>query len=62
VVHEFGRQEWTPVDHYTLKSALDHAHSCLHRANEKCSEKLEWKLDKSIQFGIEEPSLGPSWL
>jgi hypothetical protein len=40
-------KKWTPVDHHTLKSALDHAHSCLHRTNEKCSETLEWKLDKS---------------
>jgi hypothetical protein len=38
-------QKWTPVDRHTLKSALDHAHSCLHRASEKCNEKFEWKLD-----------------
>ena len=45
-------EKWTPVDDHTLKSALDYAHSCLHRASEKCSEKLEWKLDKSTQAKV----------
>ena len=45
-------EKWTSVDDHTLKSALDYAHSCLHRASEKCSEKLEWKLDKSTQAKV----------
>ena len=47
-----GGKKWAPVEHHTLKSALDQAHSCLHRASEKCSEKLEWKLDKSTQMKV----------
>jgi hypothetical protein len=45
-------KKWTPVDRHTLRSALDHAHSCLHQASEECSEKLEWKLDKSTQTKV----------
>lgn len=45
-------KKWTPVDRHTLKSALDRAHSCLHRASEKCSDKLEWKMDKSTQMKV----------
>jgi DNA-directed RNA polymerase subunit RPC12/RpoP len=45
-------EKWTSVDDHTLKSALNYAHSCLHRASEKCSEKLEWKLDKSTQAKV----------
>jgi hypothetical protein len=45
-------EKWIPVDDHTLKSALDYAPSCLHRASEKCSEKLEWKLDKSTQAKV----------
>jgi hypothetical protein len=45
-------EKWTPVGDRTLKSALDYAHSCLHRASEKCSEKLDWKLDKSTQAKV----------
>ena len=44
--------KWTPVDHPTLKSALDYAHSCLHRASEKCNEKFEWKMDISTQMKV----------
>jgi len=45
-------KKWTPVDHHTLKSALDQAHSCLHLASEKCSEKLEWKMDTSTKAKV----------
>jgi DNA-directed RNA polymerase subunit RPC12/RpoP len=45
-------KKWTPVDRHTLKSALDYSHTCLHPASEKCSEKLEWKLDKSTQAKV----------
>jgi len=45
-------KKWTPVDRHTLKSAMDHAHSCLHRASEKCSERLQWNLDKSTQAKV----------
>jgi hypothetical protein len=43
-------KKWTPVDRHTLKSAMDHAHSCLHRA--KCSERLQLNLDKSTQAKV----------
>ena len=45
-------KKWAPLDNHTLKSALDDAHSRLHRASEQCGEKLEWKLDKSTQAKV----------
>jgi hypothetical protein len=45
-------KKWTPVDRHTLKSTLDHAHSCLHRASEEFNQSLQWNLDKSTQAKV----------
>ena len=45
-------KKWTPVDRRTLRSALDSAHASLHRSDEHCGERLEWKLDKSTQMKV----------